>query len=102
MNNWIAGGALLLLNITGFIIAGEDKRRAVRKRWRIPERHLLLVAAIGGSVGLYMGLRTFRHKINHPKFMVGVPLILIVQIALGTALYLYGEQWMTSLQRLFA
>ena len=98
---WIAGG-LLLMNVFGFLIAGEDKRRALRKRWRIPERRLLLVAALGGSVGLYAGFRTFRHKINHPKFMIGVPLILVAQVALVIVLVLFGEQWLLAFQGFFS
>jgi uncharacterized membrane protein YsdA (DUF1294 family) len=87
---WIAG-SLLLINTLAFYAAWEDKRRARKKQWRIPERRLLLLAAFGGSVGLYAGFRLFRHKINHPKFMIGVPLILLLQLAVGVALFLYGD-----------
>lgn len=64
-----------------------DKRKAVKKKWRIPEATLLFWAAIGGSVGALTGMYVFRHKTKHPKFTLGVPAILIAQIALGLWLW---------------
>ena len=64
-----------------------DKRKAVKKKWRIPEATLLFWAAIGGSVGALAGMYVFRHKTKHPKFTLGVPAILIAQIALGLWLW---------------
>ena len=76
---------LILMNALGLLLMYEDKRRAKRKRWRIPERTLLLVAAFGGSLGSLMGMYLFRHKTRHRKFTVFVPLFL----ALHTAGLLY-------------
>jgi uncharacterized membrane protein YsdA (DUF1294 family) len=59
-----------------------DKWKAKNKRWRIPEATLMGVAAIGGSVGSLIGMYTVRHKTKHIKFTLGIPAILIVQIAL--------------------
>lgn len=64
-----------------------DKRKAIKKKWRIPEATLLFWAAIGGSVGSLAGMYVFRHKTKHPKFTLGVPAILIAQIALGLWLW---------------
>ena len=61
-----------------------DKLKAKRGAWRIPEATLLGVAAIGGSIGALAGMYTFRHKTRHIKFTLGIPLILIAQIALAT------------------
>jgi len=58
-----------------------DKRKAQKKLWRIPESTLLLIAAIGGGIGSLAGMYTFRHKTKHLKFTLGVPTILILQIA---------------------
>lgn len=58
-----------------------DKYKARKKLWRIPESTLMGVAVIGGSVGALAGMYTFRHKTKHPKFTIGVPLILLMQIA---------------------
>ena len=76
---------LILMNALGLLLMYADKRRAKRKRWRIPERTLLLVAAFGGSLGSLMGMYLFRHKTRHRKFTAFVPLFL----ALHTAGLLY-------------
>ena len=69
---------LIIMNAAGFLLMLTDKYRAKNKLWRIPEATLLLVAAIGGSVGSLLGMYLVRHKTKHPKFSVGVPLLLIV------------------------
>lgn len=73
---------LLVVNIIGFIIMGVDKKRAIRGAWRISEASLFLVAFIGGSLGSIMGMQHFRHKTKHWYFQYGMPIILMVQIAL--------------------
>ena len=60
-----------------------DKFYARNNLWRIPEATLLLLAVIGGSVGSLIGMYTVRHKTRHWKFILGIPAILIVQIALA-------------------
>lgn len=77
---------LLLVNVIAFVMYGIDKRRAKKDAWRIPEARLLLVAAAGGSVGAWMGMKVWRHKTLHKKFRYGVPAIFMLQVAL--ALYM--------------
>ena len=72
---------LIFLNPVGFLIMGEDKRRAKVRRWRISERMLFLVSILGGSIGTWAGMYVFRHKTRHWYFVIGIPLILILQIA---------------------
>ena len=74
---------LLLINATAFLLMLMDKQRARRNRWRVPERTLLGAAILGGSIGALMGMYMFRHKTRHLKFTLGVPAILIAQIALA-------------------
>lgn len=71
---------LELVNLAAFALYGIDKRRAKRGKWRIPEATLLLIAVIGGSVGALAGMYLFRHKTRKPKFSVGVPVILGMQV----------------------
>ncbi len=59
-----------------------DKRRATKNKWRIEERTLFLFALSGGSIGIILGMYSFRHKTKHWSFKYGVPLILLIQIAL--------------------
>lgn len=78
--------SLLIINAIGFFLMLSDKRRARKNLWRIPERTLLTMAALGGSLGCLAGMYAFRHKTRHPKFTIGIPAILLLQTAL--ALYL--------------
>ncbi len=73
---------LLIINALAFLLMLTDKRRARKNAWRIPEATLLGVAALGGSLGAVMGMRLFRHKTLHPKFSIGLPLMLAVHIIL--------------------
>ena len=71
---------LIVINIATFIIYGLDKYFAIHDMWRISEKALLGLAAIGGSVGAYAGMYTFRHKTKHQMFTIGVPVIFIMQV----------------------
>ena len=72
---------LLIVNAVSFLLMLADKQKAKKKLWRIPESTLLLSAAIGGSIGSLAGMYTFRHKTKHLKFTLGVPVILVLQMA---------------------
>ena len=72
---------LLIVNAVSFLLMLVDKQKARRKLWRIPESTLFLMAAMGGSIGALAGMYTFRHKTRHLKFTLGVPAILVAQIA---------------------
>lgn len=82
MTGWIAV-YLIAANLAAFALMGADKRRAQRCRWRIPERTLFLSALVGGSLGAILGMYFFHHKTKHLHFVVGLPLILLVQLILG-------------------
>lgn len=73
---------LLLINAAAFALMLADKQKARKNRWRIPERTLILSAALGGSIGALAGMYTFRHKTKHLKFTLGIPVILALQIFL--------------------
>jgi uncharacterized membrane protein YsdA (DUF1294 family) len=72
----------VLVNLAAFFTMLVDKRRAIEHRWRVKESTLLLLAILGGSIGEYIGMQTFRHKTKHLKFTLGVPFIIIIQISL--------------------
>ncbi|MBQ9377398.1 MAG: DUF1294 domain-containing protein [Schwartzia sp.] len=71
----------LLLNAATLAVYDWDKLCAKRRWWRVPEKTLLLLALLGGSLGALAAMAFFRHKTLHLKFRYGVPLILIVQVA---------------------
>ena len=64
----------------GFMLA--DKGKAIKKAWRIPEATLLGLAAIGGSLGAWLGMQLFRHKTRHPLVRLGIPALMILHAAL--------------------
>ena len=74
---------LAAVNLVAFVLYGVDKVKAKKGAWRIPEATLLLVAALGGSLGALLGMELFRHKTKHARFRVLVPLFLVLHIALG-------------------
>ena len=73
---------LLLINAAAFLLMLVDKLKAKKNRWRIPERTLFSSALLGGSIGAILGMYTFRHKTRHLSFTLGMPAILIAQVAL--------------------
>ena len=85
MNN-IISCYILGINVIAFIVYGIDKLKAKRGKWRIPESTLLLLAAIGGILGAWLGMKVWHHKTMHKKFQYGVPLLLILQLALSAYL----------------
>ena len=80
-------GYLLAVNIATFFLYGIDKYKAKKGKWRISEATLLTMAAIGGSIGAWAGIRLWHHKTMHKKFKYGIPLIIIMQIALVAYLH---------------
>ena len=73
---------LAVMNVLGVAVMWSDKRRARLHRWRIPEKVLFGVSLLGGSAGTWAGMYLFRHKTKHWYFVVGIPLIILVQAAI--------------------
>ena len=72
---------LFIINVIAFISMYIDKQRAIKHKWRIQESTLLGLAILGGSIGSYLGMKNFRHKTKHLKFTLGIPFIILCQIA---------------------
>ncbi len=91
MGDWIKISAayFILLNAAGFISMGIDKRKAQKHAWRIPEKILFLIAILGGSIGSMAGMKVFRHKTKHKKFVIGIPLIFIIQAMIAAFFWNY-------------
>lgn len=70
---------ILVINLYGIFVMYSDKKKSQKRRWRTPERTLFTIAFAFGALGIFMGMRLFRHKTKHSKFVIGIPLILIVQ-----------------------
>ena len=78
---------LFAINIVSFFLYGIDKYKSKKNKWRISEATLLMIAVIGGSIGAWVGMRLWHHKTMHKKFMYGIPVIIIMQIALVVYLH---------------
>ena len=75
-----------VISIISAVVCVADKRRAVKGKWRVKESTLFLLCALGGSAAMYITMRLIRHKTLHKRFMIGIPLIIAVQIALSVLL----------------
>lgn len=73
---------LLTANLIGLFACGMDKYKAKKQKWRIPERTIFTIALFGGGLGIWAGMYLFRHKTRHWYFVVGIPLIALVECAL--------------------
>lgn len=72
---------LIVMNVIAFIVYGVDKAKARRGQWRVSERTLLTLAALGGAGGAWLGMCVFHHKTKHRKFAVCVPLFMALWCA---------------------
>lgn len=79
---------LAAVNLVTLALYGIDKAKARRGKWRIPEKTLLLLPLLGGSVGALAGMHLFRHKTKHWYFRWGIPAMLLLQLALAAWLRL--------------
>ena len=71
---------LIAISIIAIIITIYDKLCAIGRRWRVKENTLMLISALGGSLAMYITMLIIRHKTRHIKFMLGIPLIIIIQL----------------------
>ena len=70
----------IIINLIGFLIMYIDKRKAKKGKWRVPEKTLFIITALGGGIGTIAGMYIFRHKTQKIAFVIGFPLITILEI----------------------
>ena len=78
------------LNLISLILCLADKRSAVKGHWRVSEKTLFIVSLLGGAPLMYLSMRLFHHKTRHKRFMIGLPIIIILQVLLA-AFFLYVD-----------
>ena len=78
---------IFIANFIAFIMYGIDKRRAIKDKWRIPEKRLLLAALFGGAPGALWGMILFHHKTKKAKFFLTVPVLFVLQVVLFSWLF---------------
>ena len=76
-------GYLAVISLISIVVCVYDKKISKKNRveLRIPEKTLLILSALGGSVAMFLTMLAIRHKTKHVKFMLGIPLIIIAQVA---------------------
>ena len=74
---------LIIINILGILLMYIDKQKAKKGAWRIPEKTLFIVTTLGGGIGTILGMYIFRHKTQKLNFVVGLPLITILEVLLA-------------------
>lgn len=70
----------IVINLIGVGIMALDKYKAEKGYWRIPENTLFLVTLLGGGIGTMFGMYKFRHKTKKTKFIIGFPVILVIEV----------------------
>ncbi len=71
---------LLIINIITFIIYGIDKYKSIKHKYRISEATLIILALLGGPLGAFLGMITFHHKTQKKKFIILVPIIMLIWV----------------------
>ena len=82
---------LVIINLVTFLMYGIDKLQAKKSKWRISESMLLKLAAFGGSIGAWLGMKTWHHKTMHKKFRYGIPAIIILQLLIIIIIFYYAQ-----------
>lgn len=82
-------GWLILISLISIIVTVADKVKAKSGSQRVPEATLMLLSVLGGSFAMLVTMLIIRHKTKHPKFMVGIPVILLLQVVAGCAIFAF-------------
>ena len=83
----------VIINIIAVILTVHDKNAARRHKRRIPESTLLLTAALSGCIVMYITMRIIHHKTRHKKFMIGIPVIFLLELSTVVAAVYFFSNW---------
>lgn len=84
---------LIAINLITFCVYGFDKAKARKDKWRVPEARLLVLAAVGGSLGALLGMLIFHHKTRKWKFRIIVPGVLILHLVIIIYVRFFTSLW---------
>ena len=71
---------LIAISLIAIVITVKDKRAAKAQKWRVPEDTLMLIGLLGGSAAMYITMRKIKHKTRHKKFMIGLPIEIVIDL----------------------
>ncbi len=77
----------VVISLVAVYFTIRDKNAAKKHRWRVPEATLMLIGLFGGAEAMYLTMKKIRHKTQHKKFMVGLPLEMVLHALLIVALF---------------
>lgn len=80
---------LCVVNIIGVALTIYDKIAAKKSKWRVSEKTLIIFAVIGSGVSMYITMHIIRHKTKHPKFMIGIPIIVALELVIGALIFIW-------------
>ena len=80
---------LVAINLLGIIVTVADKKKAIKGKYRIPELDLWIIVLLGGSLGTYIAMKIVRHKTKHKNFMIGIPIIIVLQLGAVFAIWYF-------------
>ena len=80
---------LLLINLLAAFITFYDKKMAQKGKMRIPEKNLFILSLLGGSLAMYLTMKVIRHKTQKKKFMIGIPVIFLVELCMTGYLFYF-------------
>ncbi len=80
---------ILIISLISVVVTIKDKSCAKNGKWRVPEKTLFILSALGGSVAMYITMKAIRHKTQHKRFMIGIPLIMAAQAAIIVLLIIH-------------
>lgn len=72
----------IIISLIAVIVTVTDKYKAVHHKWRISEAALLIISALGGGIAMYITMLLIHHKTQKLKFMLGIPVIVIIELIL--------------------
>ena len=70
-----------IISLIAVVVTIADKVKAKAGAWRVKERTLFIISALGGGIAMYITMQVIRHKTKHLTFMIGIPLIIAAQVA---------------------
>ncbi|GIO21723.1 DUF1294 domain-containing protein [Oceanobacillus sp. J11TS1] len=83
---------LFIANVIGCYFMFKDKQKAKQHAYRIPERTFWLLAILGASIGIYIGMQLFRHKTKHKSFTIGIPIFIVVNFISFIGFTFFSEE----------
>ncbi len=77
----------IIISIVAVAVTAYDKSAAWKRAWRVPERTLLIIGVIGGALFMYITMKLIHHKTRHAKFMMPLPILIVIHAALAWLVY---------------